>query len=167
MPDGPLRRSTKVIRGCTDEDTRVSSSKGRPTTESDGRAFGGEKETPVNCADSGDAFSEAKNHSTQDSHVVPHHGTNWAALRLTAQIGRDAVLSESYGRGCWSLVPQPMSPPCPRGNSGSPISSPALKRRGASKGKGGIVRAMVSPNRQSNIVAPRKTTRGGTAGLRI
>jgi hypothetical protein len=40
-----------------------------------------------------------QNHSTQDSHVVPHHGTNWAALRLTAQIGRDAVLSESYGRG--------------------------------------------------------------------
>ena len=40
-----------------------------------------------------------KNHSTQDSHVVPHHGTNWAALRLTAQIGRDAVLSKSYGRG--------------------------------------------------------------------
>ena len=33
--------------------------------------------------------------------MVPHHGTNWAALRLTAQIGRDAVLSESYGRGCW------------------------------------------------------------------
>lgn len=31
--------------------------------------------------------------------MVPHHGTNWAALRLTAQIGRDAVLSESYGRG--------------------------------------------------------------------
>jgi hypothetical protein len=42
-----------------------------------------------------------QNHSTQDSHVVPHHGTNWAALRLTAQIGRDAVLSESYGRGYW------------------------------------------------------------------
>jgi hypothetical protein len=32
--------------------------------------------------------------------VVPHHGTNWAALWLTAQIRRDAVLSESYGRGC-------------------------------------------------------------------
>jgi hypothetical protein len=31
--------------------------------------------------------------------VVPHRGTNWAALWLTAQIGRDAVLSESYGRG--------------------------------------------------------------------
>ncbi len=40
-----------------------------------------------------------QNHSTQDSRVVPHRGTNWAALRLTAQIGRDAVLSESYGRG--------------------------------------------------------------------
>ncbi len=32
--------------------------------------------------------------------MVPHRGTNWAALRLTAQIGRDAVLSKSYGRGC-------------------------------------------------------------------
>ena len=40
-----------------------------------------------------------KNHSTQDSRVVPHHGTNQAALWLTAQIGRDAVLSESYGHG--------------------------------------------------------------------
>lgn len=40
-----------------------------------------------------------ENHSTQDSRVVPHRGTNWAALWLTAQIGRDAVLSESYGRG--------------------------------------------------------------------
>ena len=42
---------------------------------------------------------KGKNHSTQDSRVVPHHGTNWAALWLTAQIRRDAVLSESYGRG--------------------------------------------------------------------
>jgi hypothetical protein len=41
-----------------------------------------------------------KNHGTQDSRVVPHRGTNWAALWLTAQIGRDAVFSESYGRGC-------------------------------------------------------------------
>ena len=41
-----------------------------------------------------------QNHSTQDSRVVPHRGTNWAALWLTLQIGRDAVLSESYGRGC-------------------------------------------------------------------
>ena len=40
-----------------------------------------------------------KNHGTQDSRVVPHRGTNWAALWLTTQIGRDAVLSESYGRG--------------------------------------------------------------------
>ena len=43
--------------------------------------------------------TKVKNHSTQDSRVVPHRGTNWAALWLTAQIGRDAVLSESYGRG--------------------------------------------------------------------
>ena len=42
---------------------------------------------------------ETKNHSTQDSRVVPHRGTNQAALWLTSQIGRDAVLSESYGRG--------------------------------------------------------------------
>jgi hypothetical protein len=41
-----------------------------------------------------------KNHGTRDSQVVPHLGTNRAALSLTSQIGRDAVLSESYGRGC-------------------------------------------------------------------
>ena len=40
-----------------------------------------------------------ENHGTQDSRVVPHRGTNWAALRLTAQIERDAVFSKSYGRG--------------------------------------------------------------------
>jgi hypothetical protein len=40
-----------------------------------------------------------RNHGTEDSRVVPHRGTDWAALRLTAQIERDAVLSESYGRG--------------------------------------------------------------------
>ena len=32
-----------------------------------------------------------------DSCVVPHRSTNRAVLWLTAQIGRDAVLSESYG----------------------------------------------------------------------
>ena len=53
--------------------------------------------------------------------MVPHHGTNWAALRLTAQIGRDAVLSESYGRGYWYLCPGAMSP-TPR--------SPAHRRKG-------------------------------------
>ena len=49
-----------------------------------------------------------KNHGTQDSRVVPHRGTNWAALWLTSQIGRDAVLSESYGRGyiCHLSIPQ-------------------------------------------------------------
>ena len=35
--------------------------------------------------------------------MVPHRGTNWAALWLTAQIRRDAVLSESYGRG-WLIM---------------------------------------------------------------
>src|SRR5258708_26867971 len=44
-----------------------------------------------------------QNHSTQDSRVVPHRGTNWAALWLTAQIERDAVLSESYGHGCYFI----------------------------------------------------------------
>src|ERR1700743_2655108 len=48
---------------------------------------------------SGFSQDRKKNHSTQDSHVVPHHGTNWAALWLTLQIRRDAVLSKSYGRG--------------------------------------------------------------------
>ncbi len=50
-----------------------------------------------------DVLSTKKNHGTQDSRVVPHRGTNWAALWLTAQIGRDAVLSEPYGRGCWTM----------------------------------------------------------------
>ena len=47
--------------------------------------------------------------------MVPHRGTNWAALWLTAQIGRDAVLSESYGRGyqyCTSAdYMRPFGPP--------------------------------------------------------
>ena len=66
---------------------------------------------------------KVKNHSTQDSHVVPHHGTNWAALRLTAQIGRDAVLSESCGRGYWcpspGLLCTSRSPPSHRTASAS------------------------------------------------
>ena len=45
------------------------------------------------------AGGKKKNHSTWDSRVVPHRGTNWAALWLTSQIRRDAVLSKSYGRG--------------------------------------------------------------------
>lgn len=44
-------------------------------------------------------LGKKKNHGTQDSRVVPHRGTNWAALWLTVQIKRDAVLSKSYGRG--------------------------------------------------------------------
>lgn len=57
----------------------------------------------VTCAkSSGRAQAGNKNHSTRDSQVVPHLGTNRAALSLTSQIGRDAVLSESYGRG-WEM----------------------------------------------------------------
>ena len=45
-----------------------------------------------------------KNFSTQDSHVVPQHGTDRAAQCLTSQIGRDAVLSLSYGRRYHTLL---------------------------------------------------------------
>ena len=47
--------------------------------------------------------TKKENHGTQDSRVVPHRGTNWAALRLTAQIERDAVFSKSYGRGYYTM----------------------------------------------------------------
>ena len=39
--------------------------------------------------------------------MVPHRGTNWAAPWLTSQIGRDAVLSRSYGRGYLSCFLAP------------------------------------------------------------
>ena len=52
------------------------------------------------------SMTKIQNHSIQDSHVVPHHGTNWTALWLTAQIGRDAVLSESYDHG-YMTAPTP------------------------------------------------------------
>ena len=42
-----------------------------------------------------------------DSCVVPHRSTNRAVLWLTAQIGRDAVLSESYGRRHCVSLPAP------------------------------------------------------------
>ena len=93
-------------------------------------------------------YAQRQNHSTQDSRVVPHRGTNWAALWLTAQIGRDAVLSESYGRGylVWQVKPQtPLSVRClvwagPQVNtamlpkpksthSGRPSSGTASKRK--------------------------------------
>lgn len=41
---------------------------------------------------------ETKNHSTLYSQVVPHPSTNNANMRLTAEIGRDPVLSHVYGR---------------------------------------------------------------------
>lgn len=39
-----------------------------------------------------------KNYSNQYSHVVPHHSTDWSRCCLTAEIGRDPVLSTLYGR---------------------------------------------------------------------
>ena len=42
--------------------------------------------------------------------MVPHRGTNWAAPWLTSQIGRDAVLSRSYGRGYLSNLSAPYLP---------------------------------------------------------
>ena len=41
--------------------------------------------------------------------MVPHRGTNWAVLWLIAQIGRDAMLSKSYGRGCKFLLDERFS----------------------------------------------------------
>ena len=40
-----------------------------------------------------------KNHSTQDSHVVPHRATNWAIIDLASQSGRDGAFFDFYGRG--------------------------------------------------------------------
>ena len=39
--------------------------------------------------------------STQASHVVSHHSTDWARRSLTSEIGRDPVLSARYDR--WML----------------------------------------------------------------
>jgi hypothetical protein len=104
-----------------------------------------------------------QNHSTQDSHVVPHHGTNWAALRLTAQIGRDAVLSESYGRGYMCSFHRPIDPPLPRDTPNKRATrsahgataarkdtslhrGPALKRRANKEKKKGV-----QPKGQTNL----------------
>lgn len=47
----------------------------------------------------------------QYSHVVPHRSTDWAVRCLTLQIGRDAVLSSSYGSNWKSLFPARIRPP--------------------------------------------------------
>ena len=44
-----------------------------------------------------------KNYSNQYSHVVPHHSTDWSRYCLTAEIGRDPVLSILYGRSLYYL----------------------------------------------------------------
>ncbi len=41
---------------------------------------------------------EEQNYSTQYSRVVSHHSTDCAITSLTAEIGRDPVLSGVYGR---------------------------------------------------------------------
>ena len=72
--------------------------------------------------------------------MVPHHGTNWAALRLTAQIGRDAVLSESYGRGYWYCLCgskcRSAPPPPPHNQTGSGAAEACPKVEGEQKKKG-------------------------------
>lgn len=45
---------------------------------------------------------ERENRSIEDSQVVPYLSTNSTVPRLTSQIGRDAVFSRSYGRGCFA-----------------------------------------------------------------
>ena len=42
--------------------------------------------------------TKGKNYSTQYSHVVTHHSTNWAITSLTSEIRRDLVGSSMYGR---------------------------------------------------------------------
>jgi hypothetical protein len=69
--------------------------------------------------------------------VVPHRGTNWAALWLTAQIGRDAVLSESYGRG-WCEVPSiPHNPRVGRARASARGVPGGAGSAGACGGEGG------------------------------
>ena len=99
-----------------------------------------------------------QNHSTQDSHVVPHHGTNWAALRLTSQIGRDAVLSESYGRGYWYFSPRTKRTPAPlRQAVCPPTREPALKRE-AGKPTGPKDRKLVGARRGVHVLPCRQPT---------
>ena len=91
------RDERKVVSDAVWHGAGIKDKKGPPTPQRPGR-----KEKTKKRKEGGEKKKqkkEKKNHGTQDSRVVPHRGTNWAALWLTAQIGRDAVLSESYGRG--------------------------------------------------------------------
>ena len=83
---------------------------------------------------------EKKNHSTQDSHVVPHHGTSWAAPWLTAQIRRDAVLSESYGRGCMECTFRK-----PVNNISISTYERSFKRKGDQTSKGRSFSSCIAP----------------------
>ena len=81
------------------DDDLVGDARGVASLRRPGHTTGPRAAAPVLPLDGRSDTAKEQNHSTQDSRVVPHRGTNWAALWLTAQIGRDAVLSESYGRG--------------------------------------------------------------------
>ena len=88
--------------------------------------------------------------------MVPHHGTNWAALRLTSQIGRDAVLSESYGRGYWYFSPRTKRTPAPlRQAVCPPTREPALKRE-AGKPTGPKDRKLVGARRGVHVLPYRQ-----------
>ena len=90
--------------------------------------------------------------------MVPHHGTNWAALRLTSQIGRDAVLSESYGRGYWYFSPRTKRTPAPlRQAVCPPTREPALKRE-AGKPTGPKDRKLVGARRGVHVLPCRQPT---------
>ena len=88
------RDERKVVSDAVWHGAGIKDKKGPPKT----KQKRGKKEKTKKRKEGGEK-KKKKNHGTQDSRVVPHRGTNWAALWLTAQIGRDAVLSESYGRG--------------------------------------------------------------------
>ena len=46
-----------------------------------------------------------QNYSTQYSHVVTHHSTNWAITSLSSEIRRDPELSSMYGRSWQNFFP--------------------------------------------------------------
>ena len=93
------RDERKVVSDAVWHGAGIKDKKGPPTPQRPGRKEKTKKRKEGGEKKKKKTKKEKKNHGTQDSRVVPHRGTNWAALWLTAQIGRDAVLSESYGRG--------------------------------------------------------------------
>ena len=81
--------------------------------------------------------------------MVPHRGTNWAAPWLTSQIGRDAVLSRSYGRGYLARFPVTYKDPG-RKHSGNVCLFGIGPRRSTAHS----VRGWVSPVLGNNSASP-------------